>query len=57
MVEASVLCTESRVSSAVLVLKSYSPEGSAPALTFFSRLNNQLKPSSTTSVCRACCTL
>lgn len=53
MIEASVPWGESRVSSAVLVLKSYSPEGSALALTFFSRLNNQLKPSSTTSVCRA----
>lgn len=47
----SVLSTEGRVSSAVQVLKSYSPEHSALALTVLFELNNQLRPSSTTSVC------
>lgn len=47
----SVLSTEGRVSAAVQVLKSYSPEGSALALTVLFGLNNQLKPSSTASVC------
>lgn len=45
MAGASVGMTES---SAVQVLKSYRPEGSALALAVLSRLNNQLKPSSAT---------